>query len=172
MNDALLLDSNAIIALFDGSKTVAKTMASAARIVIPAVVCGEIDAGVEKLGSILNQTKAEYYRQEIVKAGGTVLYGTRVVGAIIEGEDAKGRPLVRGVKVVTADGTVDAATTNVWDKGYTSAICYGSRFSIKDEAIIALAKAKYAPFGPKLAEMMKSLPDDAPYSRRASLRAT
>ena len=61
-------------------------------------------------------------------------------------------------------GTVDAATTNVWDKGYTSAICYGSRFSIKDEAIIALAKAKYAPFGPKLAEMMKALPDDAPYS--------
>ena len=45
MNDALLLDSNAIIALFDGSETVAKTMASAARIVIPAVVCGEIDAG-------------------------------------------------------------------------------------------------------------------------------
>ena len=64
----------------------------------------EIDAGVKKLGSILNQTKAEYYRQEIVKAGGTVFYGTRVVGAVIEGEDAKGRPLVRGVKVVTADG--------------------------------------------------------------------
>ena len=47
MNETLLLDSNALIALFDGDKGVARTMAAAARIVIPAVVCGEIDAGTQ-----------------------------------------------------------------------------------------------------------------------------
>ena len=47
MNDLLLLDSNAIIALFGGDKDVAKLMAAAQRIVIPAVVCGEIDSGTQ-----------------------------------------------------------------------------------------------------------------------------
>ncbi|MCQ2389425.1 MAG: FAD-dependent oxidoreductase [Kiritimatiellae bacterium] len=64
----------------------------------------EIDAGVKKLGSILNQTKAEYYRREIEKAGGAILYGARVVDAEFAGADAKGRKIVSGVRVVTADG--------------------------------------------------------------------
>ena len=64
----------------------------------------EIDAGCAKLGSIRNQTKAEYYRREIERAGGVVFYGMRVVGAVLEGKDAKGRSRVTGVKVVTADG--------------------------------------------------------------------
>ena len=48
MNETLLLDSNALIALFDGDKGVARAMASASRIAIPAVVCGEIDAGTQR----------------------------------------------------------------------------------------------------------------------------
>ena len=47
LSDLLLLDSNAIIALFGGDKGVAKLMATAQRIAIPAVVCGEIDSGTQ-----------------------------------------------------------------------------------------------------------------------------
>lgn len=66
----------------------------------------EIDAGVAKLGSILNQTKAEYYRREIRQAGGKILYGTMVTGAILDrGAGPSGGRAIRGVTVVTPDGT-------------------------------------------------------------------
>ena len=47
MNDIILLDSNAIIGLLDGDRSIARTMARAARIVVPAIVCGEIEAGTQ-----------------------------------------------------------------------------------------------------------------------------
>lgn len=52
----------------------------------------------------------------------------------------------------------------LWDNGITSAICYGRRNSYKDQAIIALAFVKCKAFAPKLAEMMKSLPDQPEFS--------
>lgn len=52
----------------------------------------------------------------------------------------------------------------LWDNGITSAICYGRRNSYKDQAIIALAFVKCRAFVPKLAEMMKSLPDQPEFS--------
>lgn len=47
MNDIVLLDSNAIIGLLDGDRSIARTMARAARIMVPAIVCGEIEAGTQ-----------------------------------------------------------------------------------------------------------------------------
>ena len=47
MSETLVLDSNAVIALFGGNKGVARIMASASAIAVPAVVCGELDAGMQ-----------------------------------------------------------------------------------------------------------------------------
>jgi len=44
---SLVLDANAIISLFDGDGTVAETMSLAERILIPAVVLGEVCVGIE-----------------------------------------------------------------------------------------------------------------------------
>jgi len=44
---SLVLDANAIISLFDGDRTVAETMSLAERILIPAVVLGEVSVGIE-----------------------------------------------------------------------------------------------------------------------------
>ena len=80
MSDALLLDSNAIIALFDGDKTVARTMASAARIVIPAVVCGEIDVGTQ--GNTARERREREAFAELLKNPRlSVLNVTRTTGA-------------------------------------------------------------------------------------------
>ena len=45
MKESLVADSNALIALFDGDKTIARKLLSADRVYVPSVVCGEIDAG-------------------------------------------------------------------------------------------------------------------------------
>ena len=47
MNDALVLDSNAIISLLDGNKSIARMLGTARQILVPAIVCGEIDAGTQ-----------------------------------------------------------------------------------------------------------------------------
>lgn len=47
MSDTIVLDSNAIIALFHGERRIAELMGESFRIVIPAVVCGEIDSGTQ-----------------------------------------------------------------------------------------------------------------------------
>jgi len=44
---SLVLDANAIISLFDGDRTVSETMSRAERILIPAVVLGEVSVGIE-----------------------------------------------------------------------------------------------------------------------------
>lgn len=45
MNETVILDSNAIIALLDGNKSVARMLENVQQVLVPAVVCGEIDAG-------------------------------------------------------------------------------------------------------------------------------
>ena len=45
MKEPLVIDTNALIRLFDGEKAIAKTLFAAERVLVPAVVCGEIDAG-------------------------------------------------------------------------------------------------------------------------------
>ena len=45
MNDALILDSNAIISLLDGNKSIARMLGNCKLIFVPAIVCGEIYAG-------------------------------------------------------------------------------------------------------------------------------
>ena len=47
MNDAMILDANAIIALLDGNKAIAQMLETAKRVFVPAIVCGEIDAGTQ-----------------------------------------------------------------------------------------------------------------------------
>lgn len=47
MSTALILDTNAIIDLFGGNRAVDAEMRKAGRVMIPAVVCGEIQAGCQ-----------------------------------------------------------------------------------------------------------------------------
>ena len=47
MSTALILDTNAIIDLFDGNRAVDAEMRKAGKVLIPAVVCGEIQAGCQ-----------------------------------------------------------------------------------------------------------------------------
>ena len=47
MNDAMILDANAIIALLDGNKAIAQMLENAKQVFIPAIVCGEIDIGTQ-----------------------------------------------------------------------------------------------------------------------------
>lgn len=47
MSVALILDTNAIIDLFDGNRAVDTEMRKAGRVMIPAVVCGEMQAGCQ-----------------------------------------------------------------------------------------------------------------------------
>ena len=47
MNDTIILDSNAIISLLDGNKTVARMLENVQQVLIPAIVCGEIAAGAQ-----------------------------------------------------------------------------------------------------------------------------
>ena len=47
MNDAMILDANAIIALLDGNKAIAQMLEPAKRVFVPAIVCGEIDTGTQ-----------------------------------------------------------------------------------------------------------------------------
>ena len=46
-NDTVILDSNAIIALLDGNKAVARMLENVQQVLVPAIVCGEIDAGAQ-----------------------------------------------------------------------------------------------------------------------------
>lgn len=47
MNGTVILDSNAIIALLDGNKAVARMLENVQQVLVPAIVCGEIDAGAQ-----------------------------------------------------------------------------------------------------------------------------
>jgi len=67
----------------------------------------EVDAGVAKMGSVLAQTKSEWYRQENRKAGAEIWYGTVVTGVVMEGNT------LTGVIVVMPDGTRGVITCKV-----------------------------------------------------------
>ena len=43
---SLILDSNAIIALFDGDEDIRETISSAEKVLVPAVVLGEVQLGI------------------------------------------------------------------------------------------------------------------------------
>ena len=47
MSDAMILDANAIIALLDGNKAIAQMLETAKQVLVPAIVCGEIDVGTQ-----------------------------------------------------------------------------------------------------------------------------
>ena len=62
MNDTVILDSNAIIALLDGNKSVARMLENVQQVLVPAIVCGEIDAGAQ------GETKRERATREAFAA--------------------------------------------------------------------------------------------------------
>ena len=80
MTDTLLLDSNAIIALFDGDRGVARIMASAPRIAVPAVVCGEIDAGTQGETARAREER-EAFSELLAMPNVSVLPVTRTTGS-------------------------------------------------------------------------------------------
>lgn len=47
MNDALILDTNAVIGLLGGNMEIARIMVRYNRIIISAITCGEMDAGTQ-----------------------------------------------------------------------------------------------------------------------------
>jgi len=47
MSDPLIVDTNVLIGLFDGDRAVAERLFRSGRILIPSVVCGELDAGTQ-----------------------------------------------------------------------------------------------------------------------------
>ena len=80
MNEILILDSNAIISLLDGNKAIARMLESAKQIIVPAIVCGEIDAGTQgttKREQLARETFAAFLEMEQV----VVLPVTRKSGA-------------------------------------------------------------------------------------------
>jgi len=80
MTDTLLLDSNALIALFDGDRDVARIMASAPRIAVPAVVCGEIDAGTQG-DTARAREEREAFSELLAMPNVSVLPVTRTTGS-------------------------------------------------------------------------------------------
>ena len=80
MTETLLLDSNALVELFDGNKDVARIMASAARIAVPAVVCGEIDAGTQGETARAREER-EAFAELLAMPNVSVLPVTRTTGA-------------------------------------------------------------------------------------------
>ena len=64
-------------------------------------LCGfttETDIGVRRTGSAYSEAKAEWFRREVVKAGGEVWFNSPVIGVLVEG----GR--VAGVEILGPDG--------------------------------------------------------------------
>ena len=47
MNDTIVLDTNAIISLFDGNRDIANMLGEENIVIVPAIVCGEFEAGAQ-----------------------------------------------------------------------------------------------------------------------------
>ncbi len=96
MTDTLLLDSNALIALFDGDRGVARIMASAPRIAVPAVVCGEIDAGTQGETARAREER-EAFSELLAMPNVSVLPVTRTTGSfyarVFAYSHSAGRPI-------------------------------------------------------------------------------
>ena len=79
MNDTAILDSNAIISLLDGNKMVARMLENVQQVLVPAIVCGEIDAGAQgdtKRERVMREAFASFLEMEQV----AVLPVTRKTG--------------------------------------------------------------------------------------------
>ena len=107
MNETLLLDSNALIALFDGDKGVARAMASASRIAIPAVVCGEIDAGTQR-DTAREREEREAFAELLALPNVAVIPVSRTTGAFYARVFGYARSL--GLPMPTNDIWIAAAT--------------------------------------------------------------
>ena len=79
MNDTAILDTKAIISLLDGNKAVARMLKDVQQVLVPVVVCGEIDAGAQgdtKRERVTRQAFASFLEMEQV----SVLPVTRKTG--------------------------------------------------------------------------------------------
>ena len=47
MNDTIVLDTNAIISLFDGNRDIANMLGEENIVIVPAIVCGEFEASTQ-----------------------------------------------------------------------------------------------------------------------------
>lgn len=47
MNDTIVLDTNAIISLLDGNRDIAEMLGEENSVIVPAIVCGEFEAGAQ-----------------------------------------------------------------------------------------------------------------------------
>lgn len=47
MNGPIVLDTNAIISLFDGNRYIADLLGEEQSVIVPSIVCGEFEAGVQ-----------------------------------------------------------------------------------------------------------------------------
>ena len=47
MNETMVLDTNAIISLFDGNRFIADMLDEGRLVIVPAIVCGEFEAGAQ-----------------------------------------------------------------------------------------------------------------------------
>ena len=47
MNEPIVLDTNAIISLFDGNRGVADMLGEERSVIVPSIVCGEFEAGTQ-----------------------------------------------------------------------------------------------------------------------------
>ena len=73
-------------------------------------LCGfttEVDIGVRKLGSSYSEAKAEWFRREIVRAGGEVWFGSLVLDVVVE------NGTVVGVELLSPNGVVGTVRCRV-----------------------------------------------------------
>lgn len=69
--------------------------------------------GANAIGWVFSETKSEWFRRTATADGATVLFGSFVEGAVVEGADEQGRAKVRGAVVVLPDGTRGAVKAKV-----------------------------------------------------------
>lgn len=72
----------------------------------------ELDLTLKQYGAVLNQMKSEYYRNEIEKAGGAILYGVMGTG-VLTSHLSDSKKQVLGASVVLRDGTRGLILANV-----------------------------------------------------------
>lgn len=106
MSGSLILDSNALIALFDGNETVAALLRGAGRVFVPAVVHGELMAGCQ--GATRREARTrELHERLLSKPLVSILPATKATG------DFYGRVFAflrsRGTPIPTNDIWIAAA---------------------------------------------------------------
>ena len=79
MSGSVILDSNALIALFDGQETVAAALREAGRVLVPAIVHGEIMAGCQGTTRREMRTR-ELLERLLSKPAVSILPATKTTG--------------------------------------------------------------------------------------------